>query len=345
MLHLAPIIGTGKRADPFRPRGVDGMRGGWGMLDLRDDASKPGGWCYLWTNDKLTLERGTVRIGCDPLEAMTRSAVYDTRSRLGVCTQGRRLLRDMLAKLLFWRWLRWGNVSRWNPVQPENWTGLREIWMCGKLWAWTRARPKCCPDLDPSDTFIRSNETPLAGNWARLTGSTNNINLASNTIASSAAGDKFYYYTNGANHADQWSEIRQNSQVTNDDWGPAVRVGASGFSGYWVAGTVPSGFAKSQFNKFVSGSYTEIASADKTRQANGDILRTTIAGSTLSGSVNGTANSNSPQTDTSLTTAGNGIGVFIYDTGGGLNNWQGSNYRPGPWYNPGAGMRAMLATM
>lgn len=342
MLYLAPIVGTGKRADPFRPRGVDGTRG-WGMLDLRDDCTRPG-WCYVWSEDRLTLERGTVRIGCDPLEAMTRAAVIDTRSRLGVCTQGRRLLRDLLAKLLFWRWCKWGNVVRWNPVLAENWTGLREIWIAGKLWAWTQSRPKCCPDYDPSDTFVRANETPLAGNWARLTGSTNNINLASNVIRSSAAGDKFYYYSGAANHADQWSEFRTNSRVTNDDWGPAVRVGSNGFSAYFCVrytGT-PSG---NLFLKYVAGMFTQIATATVVNPAAGDVDRITVSGSSISATYNGTAFSNSPQTDTSLTTAGNGVGVFIYDIGGGLNNWQGGNYRPGPRYDPNAAMRAMLATM
>lgn len=331
MLYLCSLTGNGTKLSPFRPLGIDGITE-WAMLDLRDDCTKRDGWCFVWTPYALTLSDKIQRFACDPLESAYKSMKLLVNSKLGVDVAAVRTISKIFGSLLFTQHKKWlGKVNRWNAVLPENHTGIRDVWINGKLWARRVVKAKCLNGIDPSDTFVRANETPLASPWTRQTGGTGNINLVSNSIQSSVAGDKFYYYSGGTSQADQTSSIRQNAAVTEDDWGPAVRIGVSAFSGYWYSkfsNDLPTP-KPSQFNKFVSGSFTFI---NKTNTGgfivNGDISRCWISGSSIHGSLNGIEPSNSPQTDTSLTTTGNGAGIMIYQTGGGLNNWQGGDLSP-----------------
>src|SRR6185436_16298688 len=114
-------------------------------------ASKRDGWCYVWTSDKLSLERGIAKIGEAPWERSARSSKINTRERLGVCVERRRSLAGMLGKLMFFR-----HHNRWNPVLPENATGIRDVWIGGRLWARQLVKPPGCHSIDPQDTFVRA---------------------------------------------------------------------------------------------------------------------------------------------------------------------------------------------
>ena len=231
-------------------------------------------------------------------------------ARLGVTELRATHLGDVFGELML------------TPV-PGKWRGLvptrerYELWLGGEL-LWTGPR---VITGGATDTFTRANETPVAAPWTQLTGSTNTINLVSNAIQAAATGDKFYYYSGAATGADQYSQFLQATAPTNADWGPAVRIGENGFSGYW-ASLYSAGVQA--FNGFDGGTFFAVATVTVTA-TDGHTYRIEAEGTTLRFLDNGSHVTGSPTTDATLTGAGNGVGVFVFDTGGALDDFDGAD--------------------
>lgn len=171
-----------------------------------------------------------------------------------------------------------------------------------------------------SDSFTRANETPLASPWVKQVGS--NLNLVSNAVQSAAAGNTLWYYSGATSSADHYSQA-QASLVPSRDWAPACRIAGAGHAsvaeGYILS---PFGSAGS-IDKFVNGSFSNIASNVLVSPADGQVLRLEVEGTTLRPYQDGVARNTA--TDTSLTVNGNGPGLFVYEPGGAIDNWSGAN--------------------
>src|SRR5574343_1134479 len=311
-LFLSPYSVTGTHAEPFRPRGGD--QPGVSAIDIRLDPTRADGagigFAVLWVPDGTADPLGTTKIADDygdPLTALIRSRL---NTRTGLDFSQDVTIQDALETLL----LR-PDTGNWRQLRPAN--GRLEAWLgsgAGKR-RWVDSLIIAGGSI--SDDFNRANETPLASPWTQLSGSGSTIKLASNAVTHASDGDTFYYYANGGGwNADQTSEWAYASKITSDDWGPAVRVGASGFSGYWY-GLYAGG---PQISKYIAGSYSIVELFSHTASV-GVRYKRSATGSTLRYYDDGTELASSPATDTSLTTAGNGPGVFMYDTGGSLDDF------------------------
>ena len=307
---LSPYIGAGIRSNPFRPTGSD--QAGWSAIDLRADKGitlDGGGFGYalLWLPPGTTEDPALIKIGLDKLETVT------TQIKNAILTKapGLNFTADVTLQDIFESMLVSPPAGWWNAIRPAN--GRMEAWLGGQ-------RIVDFPVVaggSISDAFTRANETPITAPWTVLAGSTGTINLATNAITKNGAGDCFYYYNNAAGwNADQSSQFLYATTITNNDWGPAVRIGSNGFSGYCYDVTSSGAL----LFKFVAGTFTSIESAAAGAAA-GQTVKLDVAGSTLTYSRNGTPDANSPGTDTSLTTAGNGAGVLLFDTGGSLDDF------------------------
>jgi hypothetical protein len=159
-----------------------------------------------------------------------------------------------------------------------------------------------------------------------LAGSTNDVNLASNRVeAAGGDGGRIVYYTGSATSADQFSEASLEAAPVNYGWGPAVRCGSDGFSCYFA----------DQFNpghmKWVAGSLSFIGSVTSPHADDpGEVARCEVEGTTITSKVEGVTVTNSPVTDSSLTTAGNGAGLFFGTNGVAVDNWAGGDIGGAP---------------
>lgn len=289
------------------------------MLDLRPDTSTLAvdDRCLVWTPDDQPIQDAKViAASADRSESVVRGVATKMQTDLGVDLTAANDFSSLLKLLMF------QPGRRWPGVQSEFRTGIKEIWLAGTRWAEHDTGRRNEGGIDPSDNFNRANETPLASPWARITGSTGNMNLASNAITASATGDKFYSYTGGASTADHFSELKQISAVTENDWGPACRIAAGALSGY-VLQDYNGGAPLTQVFKLVTGIYTLVEALTSITLGNGDTLRISIAGSTIKSWLNGTEMTGSPSTDTSLTSGG--VGFFCFQTGGSLDDWRGGD--------------------
>lgn len=313
--YICEYVGDGTRAVPFRPALYDEAQG-CSAIDIRPDASRLDGgglnvalvWCPLDISGPKWI-----KLGLDKLENLSAARIQAIYSKLKITARnaGTRI-DDILADLLITP-----PTNGWNGLKPSR--GFYEIWLGPR--ADKLLFKMATIGGGATDAFTRADETPLASPWTRLTGSTGNLNLSSNAVTASAQGDKFYYYSGAASSGDHYSQWTNPTRVTNDDWGPAVRVGANGFSGYWfsVFATVDG----QAVNKFDGGSFSLVENLPDFTPANGDIYRCEISGSTITSKRNGAEVSGSPSTDLTLT--GGQPGVFNYDTGGSLDDFDGGD--------------------
>lgn len=178
-----------------------------------------------------------------------------------------------------------------------------------------------------ADSFNRANETPIASPWVRNPGGdpTSQINLTSNALTKTSSGDVAIYYAGAATGDAQYSEAKQNSKPVENDWGPAVRVQTGVqltcyFSQYYEPG---GGGQDKNIDKLINDVFTRIV-GDTTGSlsANSDIQRLEVSGSSLTSYHNGVVKNTT--TDTSIPTGGQ-PGIFIYNTGGAIDDWVGGD--------------------
>lgn len=327
-LFLSPYLGQGTHGYSFRPRGLDQPDAS--AIDLRVDCTRADGggmrFALLWLPVGIPDPVGAVKLADDYGEPTTAVMKQLANTRFGLDFSRDQTIQDLVETIL----LRPDN-GHWHRLRPAN--GRIEAW----LGSGTGKR-KWVDDLviaggSISDNFNRANETPIASPWVELAGSTGDVNLSSNAITHSASGDLFLYHNNSGSgwNADQSSQFLYASQVgSNSDWGPAVRIGsASGITGYWYS---QYGGGR-EVAKLISGSYSQIEVASGNSSV-GTTYKIDIAGSTIRYYDNGVENANSPGTDTSLSTAGNGPGLFIYETGGSLDDFLATGEITGGGGNP-----------
>jgi hypothetical protein len=181
--------------------------------------------------------------------------------------------------------------------------------------------------LPATDNFNRAFQYPLAGNWTTspgfgpLTGYNNAVCTQSATLSST-------YWNADTFGNDQYSLCL----ALKPEWcGPAVRLASAGAgNGYYIfaGATPPNGVA---VFKVVDGVNTQLGSEISRTNANNEIWKLSVSGTTLTPNVGGS--DLSTRTDSSL--ASGSAGMMIYSTYGGgvyLDDWEGGNVAAGGIY-------------
>lgn len=319
-LYLAPYIGNGTRAAPFRPRGSDQL--GWSAIDLRHNAAVVTGYALLWlpVADPDPALRQLAGGKLETLTAQTRNALDTALNiRMTAVSDPYKLIQELLLK-------DWSDRIC-KPVQ-WSWKGEREVWLAGERWVRQMGGPTNPTTIDPSDDFNRADENPIVGNWTLSIGSNHNFQLISNELGGvGTAGDAYLFWAADAPPNDQWSEIRAGTALgTGSDWGPACRVATDDKEGYFA-----SCFATGEeLAKHVAASYSSIAVVTTSNIVAGDVVRVEAEGSTIRFKVNGVEVTGSPGTDTSLSSGRWGVFMFAVDPR--LDDWRGGDFAAEPAY-------------
>lgn len=315
-LYLSPYIGAGARHDPFRPTGLD--QPGSSAIDIRLDPTVADGggigFAFLWLPSGIPDPVGSIKLADDYGDLLTTQQRNRLNQRTGLDFGADTTIQDAVETIMAR-----ADIFGWKRLRPTN--GMYQVWLgssTGKrLWV-------NLPSIGGgsiSDSFTRANETPIASPWTEQASSTGDVNLSSNAITKSASGDYLMYYANGAGwNADHSSQFTVVTSPTNNDWGPAVRVGSSGFSAYYF-NLYNTGSVAHEITKIVTGTFSTVEATSSFNSATAQPYKIDVSGSTISYSKNGVADANSPATDTSLTTAGNGPGLFWYEAGGSIDDF------------------------
>lgn len=171
-----------------------------------------------------------------------------------------------------------------------------------------------------SDSFTRANETPLAGNWTRVTDESGTLNLASNQLGIGTDSDTTYYYT-GTWSADQSSEVAATAGVSNAGSGPgvAVRCSTSARTYYRFVVDVSGNY---EVGKMVAGSFTSLRTGTVTYSA-GALIKLSIAGSTLTLFYNG-AQVGATISDGDIASGNPGVSYSSSNSGTTMDSWTGT---------------------
>jgi hypothetical protein len=269
---LAPYVGTGRDADPFRPRGSEQP---WRAIDLRPDATRPDGYALLVTPEPVR-ERGVIDLGPSPDD---RWSMRSLASRLGV-SLNRSTLRQATAALL----IRDSRIdgTRWRPVWPER-DGVYRIWLGGLLWA--------MPTLRGGSSFTET--------W---TGA-NSINLTADQSWTEIVGTSWQLANNAAT-IDNVSEgliiARCNTALATADHGVTLTL----VTWTYVSGTFQVGPLIRKANDSVQTFYYHIANRDASN--NDHRLRRRSAGTATE---LGSADATDPAGGTTLTVEASGSSV------------------------------------
>lgn len=145
-------------------------------------------------------------------------------------------------------------------------------------------------------------------------------------MASASGGDTFYYYSGAAVTADQYSQFKVTALGGTKEWGPSVRIktGAT-LEGYFVD-TFPG---SEGIYKYVAGVASLVQAVTYTCVVN-DIVRLEVNGSTLRMKVNGSEVTGSPGTDSDISAAGGGVGVFFVGAPISVDDFDGGDLAPPP---------------
>lgn len=308
-LYLAPYIGAGTRADPFRPRGS--AVPGWRAIDLRPDPTVRTGRALIWLPIHDT-DTQLDRLADDPAEPF--GALVRTRiaQRTGIADAVD--VRDLARKIFFGT----QRAGLCKPVQANRF-GVKRVTLGRFVLARESTGIRSGFDIDPTDDFNRSDETPLGGDWTQLAGG-GNVNLVSNRIQPSAFDDCIAYYNAETPPDDQFSEL---TPITSDGGGPACRVSTTQVTLYAIDA------GGDDLIKFVNGSFSIIDTLAVNPTTN-DVLRVIADGSTISANVNEAEQGSA--TDTSI--ASGMWGVWLYS--GAFDNWQGGSLDAGDVTGSGA---------
>lgn len=313
-LFLSPYIGAGTKSDAFRPRGADIPEAS--AIDIRLDCTKVDGggvgFALVWVASGQPSPIGAIKLADDYGETVSALIRNQVSNRLGVDVSRDATIQDVVETVMLRPDV--SGVTTWKQLRPSN--ARYECWLgsgSGKR-RWVDLPVIAGGAI--SDTFTRSNETPLASPWTNVNGST--CTLASNTLVKTAGFDEsIYYYSHGAGwNADQTAEFSYVTAISNDDWGPAVRVASSAATAYFFGlySAAPSIY------KVVAGTTTLVQSLTVTGTT-GNTYKIGVVGSTIRAYENGIEVTGSPGTDSSITGAGGGAGFYYYYPNGALDNF------------------------
>lgn len=97
-VYLAPFVGSGTRADPFRPAGIDGAAD-WTCVDLRPNEASSSGWCLVWTPGTLT-DASLLELGSTPVDVLPQPVKNQLQNRLGIDLSTTATLLDVVVAIL-----------------------------------------------------------------------------------------------------------------------------------------------------------------------------------------------------------------------------------------------------
>lgn len=317
-LFLSPYVGAGTKADPFRPQGLD--EPGASAVDIRlDPTTVDGGgigWALLWVPSGIPDPSGAIKLADDYGDLLTNPLRNQLNTRLGLDFGPDATIQDAVETIM----LR-ADTLRWKRIRPTR--GRIEVWLGSgggkRLWV-------NLPVLAGGailDDFNRADETPIAAPWTAQASSPGTMNLSSNAVVGAGASDAFYYYARaGGWNVDHSSEFVYAASVILGDWAPAIRAESDGLSCY----TFEQLTSQRSIGKFVAGSFSVVENVSGTASV-GVAYRISAAGSTIRYYEDGVEHAGSPATDTSLSTAGSGPGIVLYQSGGGFDNFIGAGFQ------------------
>lgn len=320
-LYLAPYVGSGTDADPYRP---DGTGDQFESFDLRLTSKGPG-YSLVWLND-IPPSSSLIKIANVPgdnTRIADRAAITLRLGQAFTSIQAGPFVKELLDKVGQWQKL--------QPVQDPNMAGGRREFSIGnRVWFSESAALTKSASNDPSDNFNRA-DGGLGTNWTTTTGQ-EDPQIVSNLVQDKTAGvapSQAWWNANtfAANQYSQATNIKNTVDAAHEIQ-ITVRIDTTGANtAYQCRSRGPNGSSVQQrLGKIVTGTPTVLASGNFTINDN-DVIRCEVIGSALNYKQNGT--SILTATDSAISSGAAGFGIVVPGTGTvtdtQLDDWSGDS--------------------
>lgn len=289
--YLAPYVGAGTEADPFRPRGAE--QPDWAAIDLRPDSRILSGVALM----RVPVRDDTIGmyLGDDP-DVIVGAVRASVQSRLGLVLRGARL-RDIIPELLIEHAREDG--TRWRPLKPMR-DGMFRIYLGGLFWQARVLRG----GSTITESFNKADSTTLGPDlsWTEITG---DASVVSNQIKLAADGviclDRANTDLASADHYAQMVllELARTGAV-GVHLGVICRKDSTATATfYYYRCLISTTVNQHEMYKDVSGTFTQLGSTDGTDFAAGEVVSVQANGSSITAFRNRSV-SVGPVTDTSI---------------------------------------------
>lgn len=283
-LYVAPLLGVGTDADPFRPPVV---QPGSGFIDLRADSTQPGrGLLYLPTPVSLP---GLQRIAdeLDHIPEQAERAVLG--ARFGVVPQALRA-NEVIAELLLDHGRNDG--TRWKPLRPSKVRQQYEIFLgnSGRIWSKAQFVPPSTTSF--TETWPTDSSTLSSGQDQPWTETDNNLSVSSgvlrpltfSALINRARCDTVLDTDDHEHYATFICATRDSNQRRGD---LQVRFDTASTTFYQAAARRDSDGDLRYLQKVVSGTITDLGT-NTTDPGTGVVLYCSADGSTITMKLGGT---------------------------------------------------------
>lgn len=320
MLYLAPWMGSGTKADPFRVKGASDFSLAHTCLDLRPDPTVLAGFCLLHTDD-ATIASGIDIIGATKDDTIGIARRNTIGNRLGV-TLSATTPSQLLEELLF------VDLGKWAPIRASSVRKIKEVVFGLETWVSKFHDPGPAGNIDPSDNFDRANNADLGSNWDVMTGESGWEILSNTANCPVLVSDSTESWNADTLSADQFSQVTLilfAGGSLGQGTGAAVRCSAAARTYYRFVTNDTAG-VNAEIAKFVATTNTQLATEAVVTAVN-DVLRVEAEGSTLRFKLNGVTRFQA--TDTSITSGRPGISYSSVATSSRVDDWSSGDITPG----------------
>ena len=304
-LYLAPYVGAGTDADPFRPRGSE--QAGWSAIDLRADSTVLAGRALMAVPVRDDTIGAYLGDAPDEVSAAIKSAI---QSRFGIALAATRL-RHIVPELLIAHAREDG--TRWRPLRAM-WDGMFRIYLGGLWW---EAR-SLSGGSTITESFNKADSDTLGPDltWTEITGDMdvvgNQLSVSSIVLSLARAETDLATVNQYAQFVSTTFTLGNASSIVLIVLCRMASASAVDFYQYRVI--LSATINEHELHKMVSSTQTQLGSADTTDYATNEVLYIEANGSAITGKRNGVV-SVGPVTDTAIdgvTVGGKRAGIRAY---------------------------------
>ena len=276
--YLAPYVGVGSHADPFRPRGSE--QPGWSAIDLRPNGAVITGRALMAVptrDDTIGVYLG------DAPDSPSLAVKAAIEISLGVILTADRL-RTIIPEVLIQHARTDG--TRWRPLRPSTQRKQYEIFLGELFWS----QPVVAGGVDVTETFNTADSDILGpvASWTELEGDWDVVSNQASAISGQPCLARADTDMATDDHLTEFTVITVTRSSAALGMGPICRKDSTATLTYYLWwGATDAGGSNHYLYKVIAGTATQLGATATNDLVANELMRVRADGSTIDGSIDG----------------------------------------------------------